>query len=295
MGRLYSWFALFLQGLLIFLGLFFYIGMHPETTRLLAKKVLEPASVGYEKIEGSLPFGFDLYGVAYQKALVIGHLQLTYRVWELLLPTPMIRGVKAEKIDVWPERFEKSKKETAKKSPPIALPSLRIMHIGIKEGTIHLPERIALDADAGETLLSLHKPDLSIDTFSLQLKSPWASGRLQGRVKNRAIDAKGYAVAAERYRKEAAKHLSPLPQKVPFALKATLQKLDIHAALQEDYPIECMEKYSLSLIGSANTGAEISAAASAIISFFILERRNRRSGRRNSTTSGTRKFRHCCV
>ena len=231
MGRLYSWFALFLQALIIATGLFLYIGMHPETTRLLGEKILKPAGIGFERIDGSLPFGIDIYGVTYQKALTIGHLGIHYKPIELILPTPIIRNITVENIHVWPKRFESGSKNSS-----IPIPALRIMHSRIAEGVIYTPDRIEVEADAKETILSLR--NFSIDTFSLNIKSPWGTGRIAGTLKNRAIDATGYASAADRYLHEATRFISPIPKKIPLKLHATEQKLSIFTKMDRKFSLK---------------------------------------------------------
>ncbi len=229
MGRVYARLALLLQGLLILTSLILYIAVHPETTKLLAQKVLKPNGITYRRIEGNLLVGITLKNAAYHKAFKARKLTIRYNLFKLLSPRPTIDRIEMIDANIWPNRLPKSQKNQSSTPlpplPPVLLHRLRLVQV-----TIFTPKPVTLDLKAKN--LRWWQETLKIPAASLRVKTPWAWGRFQGAftMENPSkwlATFKGTLAPARKYLEIAGQYAGPIPEKLRLSLKATPKQITV--------------------------------------------------------------------
>ncbi|WP_457596553.1 translocation/assembly module TamB domain-containing protein [Hydrogenimonas sp.] len=217
MGRLYVRLATLLQGLLIAGGLFLYVTLHPVTTDYIARKALTQNGVGFERIDGNIFVGFDLYGLTYQKAFYARHVGVYYNIFALLSPRPTIREVLVQRADLYPDRLKISESNASKQSAPgLYLPPILLERARIEGFTLHLPQRVTADATIDD--LRYFQKRLTTPAVALKISSPWAEGRFEGAFDGETLHGTLGASPAARWRREALAHLRTIPHEVKFSL-----------------------------------------------------------------------------
>jgi hypothetical protein len=216
MRRLYVKFATTLQGALIGAGLFAFVTLHPDTTDYIAQKALKDNGIRYERIEGTLFTGFDLYGVAYRDVFKAAHVAIHYNIFRLLSPRPTIEEVLVERADLYPLRIEFPKSESAERNTTVALPPIAIERVVATAFRTHVPDTVTADLKAEDLLY--FRENVTIPKIEAKIRSPWANGRLRGSFDEMVLKATLDAMVAGRYRRLALERLESLPRRLHIDL-----------------------------------------------------------------------------
>ncbi|SFP47959.1 translocation/assembly module TamB domain-containing protein [Hydrogenimonas thermophila] len=224
MGRLYAKIALFLQAIIIFFGLFFYITLHPETTKLIAQKALKDNGVLFSRIEGCLFCGFTLYDASYQKIFNAKKIDIKYSIFSLISANPTIKEINIVEPNIYPMHLKKQKSKEQNKSD-ILLPPILVKKLNIKNCTINLPknEKVAFNLYIKKLLFK--NRDFEIKSFKTDIKTAYASGSFKGKLNKQTITANGYGTISEKYKSLAKSTVKNLPEKLPLKLKVDMHHL----------------------------------------------------------------------
>ena len=222
MRKLYGRLALMLQGVLMFTGLFFFLTLHPKTTELLAKVLIEENGVLYSHIEGTLFTGFDLYDVRYQKAFFAKEVGIDYSIFKLISPVPTIEKISMRGGKIYPDRFEPSESNEPSQAH-VALPPIVVNTIEMKRCAVYVPERIGFDVKAER--FRWFENHVEIPDITAYIVSPYASGKLRGKLHDFKIEADGHVSLSKSYEKTAKKVLKKIPTSLPVHLSINEERL----------------------------------------------------------------------
>ena len=229
MRKLYRRFGLALQGIVIAAGTLSFVALHPATTDYIAQKVLIPNGIRFQRVEGTLFTGFDLYGLRYEKALFARHAGVHYSLWRLLSPAPHLRDIELDDADIYPKKFgaRASKKSDTKTSfvpPPVTL-----SRIDVRRCRIHADgEKVAFDFDGQD--LYWFGENLSLDGFRARVRSAYADADLHGSLKKLRVEASGDVTLSRRYA-ELVSRYAALPSRLPIKLRADADEAALRTAI----------------------------------------------------------------
>ena len=225
MGKIYAQIALFLQALIIFFGLFFYITLHPETTKLIAQKALKDNGILFSHIEGCLFCRFTLYGTSYKKLFNAKKVDIKYSIFSLISANPTIKEINIVKPNLYPMHFEKQKTSNDQNKSDILLPPILVDKLNIENCTINLPENEKVTFDLFIKKLLFKDREIKIDSFKTAIETAYASGSFKGKLKKQTITAKGYVTISKKYESLVETSLKKFPERLPLKLKVDMNHL----------------------------------------------------------------------
>ena len=237
MRRLYVKFALTLQALIIIIGLFFYLALHPQTTDLIAQKVLKANGVTYRHLKGSLLYGFQLDDLTYQNAFYAKHLTVRYSLFSLISSQPTIEEIILSQATINPKAFPQESNHTT--DPNLFIPPILIQKIHINDTTIQLPNQEKVSIDLHTKNLLFKDENVTIEAFQTKIRTPYALGNFQGTFEHQTITAEGTLSPKAHYLSMANDYFTNLPNHLPVRL--TINPKRVHASTYLKEAVEVKE------------------------------------------------------
>ncbi len=230
MGDLYRSFATFLQALLVVFGTLFYISAHPETLRLIIEKALQGSDVTIERVDGSLIYGFEIYGLKYNRSIYAKRVVLSYTPASLTSTQPTLEKLYISGFKLYPDRFKRIEKRKNINPKKIYLPPLKIEIVEIEGGEIFSNPTVGFDTKAKGITLSLN--DIKVENIRTNISTEYGNARLQGRYKDMELKAKGEIYPSEIYIRKTEKYLKNVAKSYPIELSLDKNSLKIDTSLK---------------------------------------------------------------
>ncbi len=231
MGELYTRFALFLQALLMLFGAAFFVAAHPATAEFVLKRALKPAGVSFEKVDGSLLFGFTLFNLHYKEAAEIERLDAAYSLAKLINPAPSIRSIVISGLNIYPDRFEKESGKTKPKKRRFALVPVTLRSVTVKKGSIHISPVVTFKAGIKDIVIS--EDGVYAKDISTEIDSFYGKARLHGSLKDMTIHAEGSLSPANRYIAMLERYVDVAESTLPVRLLIDKTKLKLSTKIED--------------------------------------------------------------
>ncbi len=168
---------------ILFASALFYIAFRPDGLELLNKTILTPMGIGYTSAEGSLSQGITLHNL-HSQSIDAKTLTLDYNLTAILNGKHVIDSINIDGLQIHLEDFI-SDEDT----PNLPLPIFALKEVTLTNLQLISTYPIELDIHGKEG--SFNGQNLNFKTITASVRTQYASGALQGTVKNNAITGKG--------------------------------------------------------------------------------------------------------